>query len=215
MTEPAPWTRIYARIKAQIPAAPDAVIRQEVWSVMIDFTADTNMWIEEVPLAIQPNVITYPVTLTHGVANRLMLVWNNDPSNPSSSYRWADSGITMRVPGVIKLFNIPTQAKSWTAAIAKVVSDGRLVSTVLTGYPEVDDWIVDMNSDIIYYGTMYFLQRQPAKPYGNKDAAKENGQIYESQKSTARVNNLHTNVFGGQAWQYPQNFATISRKGWT
>src|SRR5882672_1648757 len=107
MTEPAPWTRIYNRIKAQIPAAPDAVIRQEIWSVMIDFTQDTNIWVEEIPIVIQPNVTTYPFTTTFGRAHRLMMVFNPDNNTNTGRFRWAQGGITMRIPGILELGLVP------------------------------------------------------------------------------------------------------------
>jgi hypothetical protein len=224
MTEPYPWFRIYNRIKAQIPAAPDAVIRQEIWSTVDDFTADTNIWIEEVPLAVTPDITTYNIMplITSGYPSRLMLVWNDQTNDPRDRYHWASGGITMRVPGVLELIDVPTTAASWVAAIAKTPNTERLVTIdpptdpptyTPTGYPEIDDWIIYSNADTIYYGTMHFLQRQPSKPYGNEKAARENGMIYQSAKSTARVNAMRGNVFGAQAWRFPQTFAT-RRKGW-
>ena len=222
MTEPAPWTRIFNRIKTQIPAAPDAVIKQEIWSTMDDFTADTNVWVEEVPLAVTPDVTTYNINplLHSGYPSRLLLVWNDLTNDPRDRYHWATGGITMRVPGILQFVDVPTTAASWVAAVAKTPSEERVVLAVppattptRTGYPEIDDWIVNSNSDAIYYGTMNFLQRQPSKPYGNEKAARENGLIYQSAKSTARVNAMRGNVYGGQAWRFPQTFAT-QRKGW-
>jgi len=221
---PPPWTHIFERIKTQIPAVADAVIRQEIWSTMLDFTADTNIWIEEVPIAVQPNVTSYNFTVTGGFANRLMMAWENKGTDPARKVHWAQGGMTMRVPGKIELFHIPTVAMSLVAVIAKTTSDERVLvinpptvpptPSTPTGYPEIDDWIVNQNNDTIYYGTMYFLQRQPSKPFGNALAAKENGAIYQSNKSAARVNAMRANVYGAQAWQFPQTFATISRKGW-
>jgi hypothetical protein len=224
MTEPAPWTTIFNRIKTQIPAAPDAVIRQEIWSTMLDFTTDTNIWIEEVPIAVLPNITSYNFTVTHGYPTRLMMAWDNAGDDPARKTHWPQGGMTMRVPGKIELFHKPTAAQSWMIAVAKATSDERFVfvdpPTVPptppspTGYPEVDDWIVNQNNDVIYYGTMYFLQRQPSKPFGNVQAAKENGAIYQSGKSTVRVNQMRANVYNGQAWRFPQDFRTTARKGW-
>lgn len=221
MTEPAPWTQIYNRVKSQIPAAPDALIRNEVWSVMIDFTQDTNIWVEEIPFTIQPNQVLYPVTVTHGLPHRLLLVYNVDPNNMYNGdrYKWADNGITMRIPGTIQLYRNPVNPQNWMAVIAKSVLDGRFDTTVtppvLTGYPEIDDWIVEGHADCIYYGLMFFLQRMSSKPFGNPTSARENQLLYNSQKSKARVDNIRTNVFGAQSWQYPQGYQAITRKGWT
>lgn len=217
MTEPAPWTRIYNRVKSQIPAAPDALIREEVYSVTLDFTQDTNMWVENVPFTLQPGVVSYPLTLQgFGTPYRLLLVYNVDPTQTDIQYKWADSGITMRIPGTVVLARAPTEALNWVAVIAKQVNEYRMVGVppASTGYPEVDDWIVNTNQDTLYYGSLYFLQRMASKPFNNPTLARENQLIYNSQKSAARVNNMRSNVYGGQAWQYPQGFRAIARKGW-
>ena len=215
MSEPEPWTRIYNRVKATIPAATDAVIRQEIFAVMIDFTSDTNIWVEEFPFVTDPNTVDYVMPVIQGVANRLVLVYDAATEEP---YNWADNYITMRIPGTIHLTRSPTEAKNWVARIAKSCNTDKMDAGTPpkpTGYPEVDDWIVNQNNDAIYYGTLWYLQRQPAKPYRDPTAARENQLMYGSAKSQVRVNNMRQNVFGGQAWQYPQSFATISRKGWS
>src|SRR5262252_2859055 len=77
MTEPAPFNSLYTRVKSLIPAAPDALIRQEITYIMMDFTGDTNLFMEEVPLDINTTDIEYPFVLQQGGRpNRLMRVWN-------------------------------------------------------------------------------------------------------------------------------------------
>jgi hypothetical protein len=220
MTEPLPWTYIYDRVKSQIPAAPDALIRQQAYLVMLDISQDVNIWTEEVPITIQPNVMTYPFTVTNGRTNRLMIVYNNDLTSiyAGQKYRWADNGITMRVPGVLELFINPSQTKNWIAVVAKAVSNPRLDTSVTppvsTGYPEIDNWIVEQYNDMIYYGMMHFLQRMPSKPFGNATGSADNGAQYLSQKAQARSAVMRSNVYNAQDWIYPQGFATVTRKGW-
>ena len=50
--------------------------------------------------------------------------------------------------------------------IAKSASTPALTNDVPpkpTGYLEIDPWIVDRYYDTLYYGTMFLLQRMPAK----------------------------------------------------
>jgi hypothetical protein len=214
MTEPAPWTRLFQRIKAELPAAPDPLIRQEVYQLMIDFTQDTNIWLETVPIPVVPNVTSYSFTLDQGFPNRLMIVYDAATQPP---YRWADSNITMRVPGTIDLFRPPTVAANWNAVIAKVCNTDQMDTETPpqpTGYPEIDPWIVDQYTDVVVTGTLAYMQRMPAKPWRDVQAAATNEAFYKSQKSQARVNNMRLNVFDGQIWRYPQGFSTITRKGW-
>lgn len=210
MTEPAVWRGIFARIRSQVPNAPDALIRQEIFNIMVDFTQGTNLWQEDVPINVVPNQLTYPFSVTSGVTYRLMVVYKDGDQNKN----WVDSGITMRVPGVLQLTRGQSEAVLWHAVVAKACRTPLVINGTDTGYPEVDAWIVDQNSDTIYYGTMWLLQRMPAKAFRDPVAARENGMIYSSAKSQARVDGMRTNVFGGQAWLYPQGFATITRKGW-
>lgn len=211
--EPEPWTRIFNRVKSELPAVDIAIIRQAIFNTMVDFTADTNTWVEEIPFTVNKTTLSYPLQVTGGFPNRLLCVFRaNDPN-----FNWADNGISMRVPGTIRLARAPSEPLNWVAAIAKACSDGTFDSSVpplATGYPIVDAWIPDMWNDVVYYGTMWMLQRMPAKPWRDPAGAKENGALYSSGKSVARVDNMHKNVYGAQAWQFPQGFATISRKGW-
>ena len=72
---------MFERVKSEIPAAPDDVlIRHQINATTIDFTTDTNIFIEEVPINVQPNVVQYPFILQHGGRpNRLMVVY--DPAS--------------------------------------------------------------------------------------------------------------------------------------
>jgi hypothetical protein len=212
MPEPAPWTYVYVRLKAEVPGATDAQIRAQVWATALDFTQDTNLWQETVPLNIEPNVLEYPFTVEHGYPNRLMLVY--DPA-VTGYKKWADQSISMRIPGTVELTRTPSEAVLWNAVVAKQVSDPLLDSSgKSTDWPYIDSWIVDKNFDVFYYGALGFLYRQPAKTYSNPKSAVENGRIYASQKANARVNDQRMNTFDGQAWTFPQGWATVRRKGW-
>lgn len=210
MTEPAPWTRLFARVKSQIPAASDMLIRQEVFNTMIDFTGGTNLWQEDVQINAVPNQLTYPFSVTSGVTSRLMVVYRDGDERRL----WVDHGISMRVPGILQVTRGPAEPQLWHAIVSKACSTPFTKDGIDTGYPEVDSWIVDQYNDVIYYGTMNFLQRMPAKPFRDTKAAAENAALYSSGKAQARSDGLRMNVFNAQAWSYPQGFATITRKGW-
>jgi len=204
-------------VKSLIPAAPDALIRQEITYIMMDFTGDTNLFMEEVPLDINTTDIEYPFVLQQGGRpNRLMRVWNTPDDDIDR--KWADSGITMRVPNIIRLGRLQSEPKTWKAAIAKACGTPQMDNSTPpkpTGYPEVDAWIVDMYTDVLSYGVLWALQRLPSKPFRDPVAAKENGAMYDAFKAQARVNNQYANVYNAQSWRFPQGFATIARKGWT
>lgn len=232
MTEPVPWNYVFSQVKAAIPNAPDALIRQQVYRIMIDFTFGTNVWTENVPFTVTPGLYAYSLTLTSGRPARLLCVYDAtgepypdqraySPDYSPSERRWVDSNIIMRPPGVIRLLRPPTEEKRWVAIISKQCGTPQMTVVVPpevpapTGYPEIDAWIVDAYADTIVYGTLAALQSMPAKPFRDPAAAGANNAYYNSGKSEVRVNHMHGNVFGGQTWMYPQGFAVTSRKGWT
>lgn len=217
MSEPALWQFIYNRVKTAIPNCPDAVIRQEIFAVMIDFTSRTNSWVEEVPIVVPADGHSVTFTVTGGVPFRLMSVY--DPLVEPVNKRWVSSGISMRIPGTLSIYQSAPEDRSWVAAVAKACSDEAMTGTppdeVGTGYPVIDPWIVEQNNDAIFYGALHYLHRMQAKPFTNEKAAAGYGAMYQAAKSEVFVNNMRTNVYGGQAWAFPQGFATTARKGWT
>ena len=218
MTEPVPWTNLFERVKSEIPAVPDVLLRHQINATAIDFTTDTNTFVEEVPVNVVPNTAQYPLTfIDGGKACRLLLVY--DPNLvKDGSYTWADASITMRIPGILRLARVPTQPQAWVAVVAKSCGTPQVTTDIPpkpTGYLEIDSWIVDRYYDTMYYGVMWLLQRMPAKPFRDPKAAAENYAQYTSGKSTAKANDQWKNIYNGQAWMYPQAFRTITRKGWT
>jgi len=214
MSEPAPWTTLFARVKAALPGATDAMIKAEIAAVMIDFTQDTNLWTEVIPFSITPGTLDYVLPMNNGgFPNRLILVADPMVSPP----RWFQDGISMPVPGTIHFTYDPSQAYDLVAYIAKSASTPAMDTSTPpkpTGYPAVDDWIPLKYVDVLYYGVIAYLQALPAKTFSNPQYSASNSLRYHSGKSMARVDGQKANIFGGQAWQYPQGWAAISRKGW-
>jgi hypothetical protein len=198
------FDRIFADIRKDIPSVPDAVVRQELFRVMDDFTQSTNIWQETVPLPIVPDVNVYPITVTDGQPNRLMLVYDTAADTP----RWPMSGIMMREPGIITIYRKPVSSANWAAIVAKRTAEP-LDAT--TKYPIIDDWIVDKYADTIGRGLIARLQFQPQKPYSNPMLGQMNQRSYTVGKGRARANDGHVNIYNAQNWTFPQGWATTSR----
>jgi hypothetical protein len=207
-----PWGRVYADVKLTMPGLTDAVFWNMVYQVLNDFFDRTNIWTEEAPMNVEPNVLSYNITLTKfGIPNRLMLVYNPAYSPPDK--QWVQGGVGMMKPGVITLRYAPSEAATWSAVVAKTLS-----TVGSDGIPDIDPsdwWIIDKYADGFMYGIMGRLQLSPAKTYSNAKLGASNWQTYVAERSKARTDALKANVFGGQRWMYPQSFATTTRKGWT
>jgi len=214
MTVPSqPWERLYADVKIDVPGLTDAVFKQKLFQVAKDFVEQTNVWVEQVPITGMPNVTEYPFTLAGmGTPNRLLMLYDPAISVPNN-YRWVQSGVSMPIPGTIQVRYAPSTQTDWVAAVGKSFTD----PADAEGYPELDDeydWIVDKYRQAFYYGVIARLQSQPAKPWSNPNDARRNNQLYISERSKARADVLKQNTYGAQAWNYPQPFASITRKGW-
>lgn len=221
-----PFDRVFADVRKDLPSVPDAVVRQEIFRVLDDFTQHTNVWQENVPIHIVPNVFSYRFETVSGRPNRLMLVYTNPdlpyaspatlppsapPDAPAVGMYWPMGGLSMRVPGVLQLPRVPNTAAEWIAVVAKRVAE----PLDPDNYPVVDEWIVDKYADTIGRGIIARLQFEPQKPYSNPMLASINQKAYISGRSQARVNDIHANVFDAQRWRYPQGWATVTRKPWT
>jgi hypothetical protein len=201
-----PFDRIHDDVRKDVPGVPEAILRQELFRVMDDFTQYTNIWQELIPVAIIPNLQSYALSVTTGAVCRLLFVY--DEAMPTRN--WPQAGIAMRVPGVMTLMINPTQAANWRALVAKRTSE----PVGADNYPVLDDWIVDQYADGIGRGVLARLQFQPQKPWSNPMLAQPNQRAYIAARSAARVNDQHQNVFNNQSWRYPQSFAVGHRKGW-
>jgi hypothetical protein len=214
MTVPTqPWERLYADLKIDVPGVTDAVFQQKLFQCVKDFVEQTNIWVEDVPITGMPNVTQYPFTLGGmGTPNRLLLLYDPAISVPNT-YRWVQSGVSMSIPGVIQVRYAPSTQTDWVAVIGKSITDPASAEN----YPEIDpeySWIVDKYRMAFYYGTLARLQAQPAKPYSNPQLATANMRLYVTERGKARTDVLKQNTYGAQAWSYPQQFASITRKGW-
>ena len=220
-----PFDRIFADIRKDVPSIVDAVLRQEVYRVMDDFTQRTNVWQEHVPFTVQPGVTTYVVTMTAGKPNRLMTVYNDTgpyvgpliaPAPPRTGFPpnptfWPGGPVTMRVPGTLQLARDLNTSANWWAVIAKRSAEPLDADK----YPVVDEWIVDKYADTIGRGVLARIQLEPQKPYSNPMLAVQNQRAYIGGCSLARANDGHANIFDGANWRFPQQFATVNRKGFS
>jgi len=54
-----PWTRLFSDVKIDIPGVTAAVFQQVVFRVWKDFCDKTNIWTEDVPIDVEPNVTPF------------------------------------------------------------------------------------------------------------------------------------------------------------
>lgn len=191
------FNRVLSTIQMRAPGAIDPVIKHELYSVMDEFLEGSNIWQIE---HVEPTVagqLEYPLTLVEQAAvARLMRVVNSD-----------DIPITATLqgnPSTLLLRTAPDTVYNMTVVLALTVTepeDG-------DGYPEVPDWIVDKYWRGIADGALARLMSQPAKPYTNTTLAAYHGQRFRQAIAKAKYEANNENLYNGQRWRFPQNFAT-------
>jgi hypothetical protein len=208
-----PYERIFNDTKIIVPGLTDAVFKQVIFAVTNDFCDATNVWTQEFDISADPQHTSYTIVPASGsMANRLMMLY--DPAVASPDKRWVMGGAMMQKPDVITVPYAPSSAVLWKAIVA-LLNDDPLNSE---GYPDVPSdqfWWLNQYRDAFVSGCLARLFLMPAKTYSNPKLAAYYQQLFTSERSKARGDVIKANTFGGQRWQFPQGWSTVTRKGWT
>jgi hypothetical protein len=194
--------RLMDNLRIRLPGATDEVLKLEYFSAMDQFFSATNIWTEDIDFEVTNDNKTYYVTPS-GVANiqRLMGVVNSDGVVVAA---------LMKTPGEITLVEYPNQADTYTLQLALSVKD----PVTRDGYPEFPDWILEKYGVDIIDGVLGRMMSQIAKPYSNERMAIYHMRRFQNTMAIAKVEAQHRNVYRGQSWRFPQNFARRRARAW-
>ena len=203
MTSPA-LNRIYDTAKVYLPGALDAAMQLEFFQLLDDFFSMTNCWTEDIQFPVTVTTLTYledPLQYTYtltpslGLIIRTATIFNRDGVPVPA---------TMPVPGDLVLVNGPNTADTYTARVILTVSD----PLTREGNTQLPEWVLNKYSGCLLEGLVGRMMMQPAKPYTAKQDGLFHMKNYLSGRSDAKIEAARQNVYGGQAWQFPQQFAT-------
>lgn len=182
-------TRLMQNIRIQVPGALDDVMQLEMFNVALDFCDQTDVWRQDLPIKVVANRTSYDLTADAEVTRLILLADENN----------VPVAATLDVPDTLVLVNTPSAAHTWTATVAlkpdSVDSDG---------YPDIPDWITSKYLLTIIEGVVYRLMSQPSKPYSNSTMAAYHMRKFRDGCATARAQAQKSNLYGGQAWRFPQ-----------
>ncbi|MGI9136759.1 MAG: hypothetical protein ACR2JS_06840 [Candidatus Nanopelagicales bacterium] len=194
-----------ARIK--LPGALDNVLKLEFFALMNEFFQNTSCWLENIQFAVQPTTLThlqdpdaftYDIVPDGGAIVRLMFLQNSQGFQQQAS---------MGTPGELVLKYSPNVADTYTATVAKTVTD----PTTREGYPEFPDWVLNKYGNEILDGLLGRMMSQVAKPYSSPQLAGYHTKKFQAGVQRAYVETLHGNVYRAQNWSFPQTFARRRR----
>jgi hypothetical protein len=205
-------TRMMENVRGKVLGVAVLTAQAELFSVERDFCDFTNVWQEDIDVPIVAGVTTYQIspallppippavtpTLPNGKIKRLLNFYNS--TDPQKQYV---GNPTMRIPGVLVLAHPPTADALMVATVAKVPVD----PTDGQDMPIIDDWIMETYYDAFQNGLLGRLHLSVSKPYFNKEAGAFHWKLYNKARAEARVDVIHANLHGAQAWRFPQSFA--------
>jgi hypothetical protein len=195
--------RLIKNARSSLPGSLDNVILLELFNVLDTFFRATRIWDESVTFSVVANspIDTIYYIEPESVSTIVALNWVQN----ASAFYWAAS---MAVPGEILLITPPGNNEIYTANVSLSIVD----PVNSNGYPEFPAWILEKYGIGILDGLLGRMMAQPAKPYTNPKLAEAHLKFFDKACSIAVNEAVHRNVQGGQAWRFPQTFATRTRR---
>jgi len=199
--------RLMDNCRIRLPGALDNAIQIELFSVLNDFFQQTNIWREEISFDVtptassyieDPDAYTYELTPDEGTIFRLMYLRNSQGMQQAAS---------MPTTGTLILLHAPNSADTYTATVAKTVTD----PLTREGYPQFPDWVLNKYNTEILDGVLGRMMSQVAKPYSSPTMAQYHTKKFRAGISRAYVETLHQNVYRAQSWRFPQTFSRRRR----
>jgi hypothetical protein len=190
-----PKDRIITNARIRLPGVLDTVMKSEMFFVMKEFLTDTGAWKEYVAFTITSEVEAYDIYPNDAFdIHRLIGVKD---SSENDVYSW------FTYPGRINIRG----ACATGEALAEVVAIPK--TTDNDDYPRCPEWLYTKYENTILDGILSRLLSQPAKPYSSEKLAIYHMRRFRNGMAIATSDARRNHVDRGQAWRFPQTFATI------
>jgi hypothetical protein len=188
--------RLMDNLRVQLPGSLDGAIRLELFNVLDEFLTESGLWVFDSEFTSDVATLEYPVGT--GVASRVVrLLFVSDPEFTRSF------PATMRIPGTIELASATTEDTEMVARVCLSILD----PMDREGFPAIDDWIMKRYAMCIMHGVLGRMMGQIAKPFSNERMSVYHLRKYRNLMAQARAEGRRFNLFAGQTWSFPQNFA--------
>lgn len=203
-------TRLMNNLQVALPGALTGAIQLEIFNVLNEFLQKTDIWQESINFSISPSnayLSTIEIVPSAGQINRLIYVVDTNQLQRRMS---------MPTPGYLQVIELASGAETWTARVALTCTDPLPTNGALANLPLIPGWILSKYNNGIMSGVLARMMAQPAKPYTNPKLAVMHQRIYKNAENEGKTESRRQNLFDGQAWSFPQGFATRHQRnrGW-
>lgn len=191
---------LLAQAQVQLPASTEAAIQHELYDTLREFFNDSSSWLENIPVPIVPQVVTYQLVPIEGQIIRLSGVCDQNGIRQPA---------IMPVLGTICLRYPYSQASTFTASVVKNV----VQPTSDDFYPVAPDWLLPVWGVGILDGLLGRMMSHQSKPYADREQSIYHLARFRDVIARARTTTTRANTFGAQAWIYPQDWKITSQRG--
>jgi len=204
-------TRLMNNARLRLTGATDAVLQQELFAVMDEFFKKSNVWNEDIDVAVpglDPAGTIYEL-VPSGSALIDKLLWVFQKPADTSIGRGPGVNAAMSIPGQLTLQTQPSSDVIYTVTVALTVQD----PTLKNGYVTFPAWVLAKYREAILDGLLGRMMTQPSKPYTNSQMAVFHMRKFVQAAASARVEWARNNTYRAQAWAFPGGFSGGSQRG--
>lgn len=204
-------------LRIKLPGASDTGIKQALWGVIKKFLMDTNSWKESQSLLVTAAVQQYNIAPRDG--GQIMRLVGVTDGNRCPVRAVMDEIGTLDVLTPITVTSLTPPAGTvgtspnypWTVFLMKNI----LLPGTKDNIPIAPAFVLSAYSQCVIDGVCANMMMEQAKTYTNVQMAAYHRKLYLDGITTALSDTWNQNLFGGERWTYPQQFATSSqRSGW-
>lgn len=202
------YARLLNLARVKLPGATDAAIKAELFEVLHEFTFETNVWYEDIPMTTAVGVTTYP--LISDMPGEIVRLISLRDVNFNS---WPASMPTVPIVTLSYRPNEVTQVIALTARVARVPGTPVTRDGETGSLPDLPDELLPLYAPNILDGLLGRMMAHINKPYSNERMALYHLRRFRSSLTATRAAVIRQNAYGANSWNYPQTFRSRGQKG--
>ena len=197
--------RLLNLARTELVGASDAGIKGQLYDVCREFFKDSNSWYEHIKLPIIAGQRHYRITPAEGgMILRLATIWDSNRIVLPAILPHLD-------PPSAELELVYPQNVNMTARV--VITKQIVEPTTKDMLPDAPRWLLPVYHETILDGTLGRMMGQSSKSYSNDTLSVYHLRRFRDGIMPARVASERANLYGGQAWRFPNAFRTNSQRG--